>query len=1214
MRDSNKSISRILSRSVIATALILLLTLNVLSIVPVMAQAPAITPSPTSGPPGTSVTIDGSGFTPGASGVVWFDTNNNGAVDAGEPSVPATADGSAFSVTLTVPDVTARSYNIRADVPLGGAVEASATFTVSTPSISITPTSGSPGTSITVVGTNFKLGATVTIFFDIDNDGQPDPGEVVGTATASNTGAFSKVVTVPTIPGRTYDVRATDGVNTAAAVQFTITPAITLSPNTGPAGATITVTGAGFAANTPYDIWYDTDGTGGQVDAGDTKLADVTTGPDGTFTASVTIPIGATTDLVMVIGDDQTGDPLASATFTVISPGITLTPNSGPPGTSVTIDGSGFTPGASGVVWFDTDGDGVVDAGEPSASVTANAAGEFTANLNVPTVPYTASGYSIRADVPSGGTVEASATFTVTPAITRSPPSGPPETTVTITGSGFASSASGVVWFDTNNNGAVDAGEPSASVTASPLGTFTATLTIPTVAGGLYYIRADVPSGGAVEAFATFTVISPAITLTPTSGPPGTSISISGTNFLAGASGFVWFDIDGDSIVDPGEPSATITTDATGAFTATLTVPTVAGVTYNVRADIPSGGAVEAFATFIVTPVITLSPTTGSPGTSVTVTGSGFAPSTLYRVYFDIDGDSVWDSGEPYDDKTSTSLGTFTATLTVPTVAAGNYYIRADDTWTVAPAIASESFTVVIPTITVSPTAVECGQLITILGSGFTPGASGIVWFDTDGDGIVDLGEPHVPVTVSSAGTFITTLTAPDVPAGPYWIRADIPSGLPVEASTQILIVAPGFTTILNAINEIKNKLGTFTGTDTVASLLYDIEGKLNAIKQKTDALPVFGNLVTKNWTDLTGYIDSAKSAIIAAMPDLTPIEGKLDAIEDKLDDAARWVSDADLSSAVSTITSAISGLDAKLGTFTGTDNVASLLYDIKGKLNALPAWGDLVTKNWADLTGYIDSAVSGAVNSIAGSVSSAKSDIILAINSTKDEILTAIQGIDLRPVLNATNAIEGKLDAIEGKLDALPAWGNLVTKNWTDLTGYIDNAVGTITNAISGLDAKLSAVKAKTDTINWADITAIRAVVDAVKQKIDTINWADIIYIKGKVETVAGKVETVAQATSNGGSTTFTSTRTQVLYVGAKVGTVTVSIKTVGVSAGERLSIRYYTDPSNPTIYIEKNVALGVNTPGWTDTAAAWKVELAYTWSSGTDIVYWSYSVIYPQ
>jgi hypothetical protein len=149
------------------------------------------------------------------------------------------------------------SYNIRADIPLGGSVEASASFTVPTPSISITPTSGHPGTSITVVGSNFKLGATVTIFFDLNGNGLVDPGESVGTATASGTGAFVTAVTAPTLPSGAKNVRATDGVNTASPQTFTITPAIFLSPSSGPAGATITVAGNGFAANTPYDIWYD---------------------------------------------------------------------------------------------------------------------------------------------------------------------------------------------------------------------------------------------------------------------------------------------------------------------------------------------------------------------------------------------------------------------------------------------------------------------------------------------------------------------------------------------------------------------------------------------------------------------------------------------------------------------------------------------------------------------------------------------------------------------------------------------------------------------------------------------------------------------------------------------------------------------------------------------------------------------------------------------
>jgi len=38
---------------------------------------------------------------------------------------------------------------------------------------------------------------------------------------------------------------------------------------------------------------------------------------------------------------------------------------------------------------------------------------------------------------------------------------------------------------------------------------------------------------------------------------------------------------------------------------------------------------------------------------------------------------------------------------------------------------------------------------------------------------------------------------------------------------------------------------------------------------------------------------------------------------------------------------------------------------------------------------------------------------------------------------------------------------------------------------------------------------------------------------------------------------------------------------------------VRYYSDPSNPVIFIQKRVALNVNNLGFADTAAAWKVQL---------------------
>jgi hypothetical protein len=181
------------------------------------------------------------------------------------------------------------------------------------------------------------------------------------------------------------------------------------------------------------------------------------------------------------------------------------------------------------------------------------------------------------------------------------------------------------------------------------------------------------------------------------------------------------------------------------------------------------------------------------------------------------------------------------------------------------------------------------------------------------------------------------------------------------------------------------------------------------------------------------------------------------------------------------------------------------------------------------------------------------------------------------------------------------------VTVDLTPILNELRNetyGLAAIKNAVSDLSEQLSSA-VESITSNLSDI---KTTLGAIKLKTDTINWQDITYIKNKLDAI-----TAPQVTSGGGSTTFTSSSTSVIYEGAKVGTVTVSLKTTGVGYGERLRIRYYTDPNNPTVYIEKTVVSGTNTLGWTDTAAAWKVEIAYTWSSGTDTVYWSYSAIHP-
>ncbi len=97
----------------------------------------------------------------------------------------------------------------------------------------------------------------------------------------------------------------------------------------------------------------------------------------------------------------------------VTIPSFTLTPDTGTPGTVITVSGSGFTPTTAGIVFFDTNGNSIADEGEPQTTVMTTATGAFPDGI-ILTVPGTGAGtYPVRADVPSGDTPEAAADFTV---------------------------------------------------------------------------------------------------------------------------------------------------------------------------------------------------------------------------------------------------------------------------------------------------------------------------------------------------------------------------------------------------------------------------------------------------------------------------------------------------------------------------------------------------------------------------------------------------------------------------------------------------------------------------------------------------------------------------------------------------------------------------------------------------------------------------------
>jgi IPT/TIG domain/Chitobiase/beta-hexosaminidase C-terminal domain len=324
--------------------------------------------SPTSGPVGTSVNISGTNFgsSQGTSTVTFNGT-------AGTPT-----SWSATSIAVPVPSG-ATTGNVV--VTVAGVASNGVSFTVSAPApniASLNPTSGPVGDSVTITGTNF--GATQgssTVSFN-------------GTAgTPTSWGATSIVVSVPS-GATTGNVVVTVGGVASNGVSFTVAPSPTitsLSPNSAPVGASITIAGANFGA---------TQGSSTVTFAG--TLA----APTSWSATSIVVPVpsAATTGNVVVTVDGGASNGVA---FTVTPPpAITsISPTSGPITTVVTITGTNFgaSQGTSTVTfngtaatptsWSATSVVVPVPSGATTGSVIVSVAGVASNGVNFTVMPGT---------------------------------------------------------------------------------------------------------------------------------------------------------------------------------------------------------------------------------------------------------------------------------------------------------------------------------------------------------------------------------------------------------------------------------------------------------------------------------------------------------------------------------------------------------------------------------------------------------------------------------------------------------------------------------------------------------------------------------------------------------------------------------------------------------------------------------------------------------
>jgi IPT/TIG domain-containing protein/List-Bact-rpt repeat protein len=398
---------------------------------------------------------------------------------------------------------------------------------------SFTPTSGPVGTSVTINGTNFT-GATAVAFNGVS-------------ATFTVTSATAIQATVPA--GATtgpLTVTTPSGTATSAS-SFTVltVPAIaSFSPTSGPVGTSVTINGSNF--------------TGATAVAFNGVSATFSVTSDSAIQTAV--PAGATSGPVSVTTPG--GTATSSSSFTVLSPPAiaSFAPTSGPVGTSVTISGTKFT-GASAVAF---NGVGATFTVSSDTSIQATVpAGATTGTLTVTT---------------PGGTATSGNSFTVVspPAIASfAPTSGPVGTTVTISGTKFTG-ASAVAF---NGVGATFTLSSDTSIQATvPAGATTGPLSVTT-------------PGGTATSGSSFTVVSPPAiaSFSPTSGPVGTAVTISGTSFTGATA--VAFNGVGATF--------TVTSDA-----AIQAIVPVGARTGPVSVTTPGGTATSA-GNFVVTAILT---------------------------------------------------------------------------------------------------------------------------------------------------------------------------------------------------------------------------------------------------------------------------------------------------------------------------------------------------------------------------------------------------------------------------------------------------------------------------------------------------------------------------------------------------------------------------------------------------------------------------------
>lgn len=405
----------------------------------------------------------------------------------------------------------------------------------------------------------------------------------------------------------------------------------------------------------------------------------------------------------------------------------------------ISVQGSNYAANESVKVYWNYTGPGT---GTLVATASSNGAGSFNASFRIPPSPVGT--YPITGIGQTSG-MQASATFQLLPGLSILPVAGGAGSPMTISGNAFGASETVNIYWNYTGPGT---GTLLTSANSDTTGSFTVKTTAPS--GTTQVIIPVVGVGQTSHTTGTFTYIlyPPTLALAPLSGSANVGVEVSAYGFAALETVNIYWN-NGTT------PVASVKTTNYGYLAPTnITVPAgLAPGNYPVKAVGQTTHLTITNNYQVVAPGSSLNVSSGPVGTSVYLTGQGYAPGETVNILWNYVGPGT---GTTVATVTAGYAGNITASFSVPLVQTGNYSVAA---------VGSSSNSVTQNTFSVSnglassPASTPPGTSTTVVGTGFQVGETVNLYLDnTSGTPLATpVVGPHgnisIPVTIPQATT-----------------------------------------------------------------------------------------------------------------------------------------------------------------------------------------------------------------------------------------------------------------------------------------------------------------------------------------------------------------------------------------------------------------------------------------------------------------------------